>query len=284
MTARDTAGRPENAHATTTPPTPRGSTYADRAAAIVRLLSALHDGLPDVSRVESHAASGFAHRVLARVQCEDCLANDRPAGMPGCVSCGGRGYVEQRRFRDPYARESDAKPRPYGLTHDRHESARALDAEIARLEGQIAHPRPEADMLAETRPYGWEVARRRLYASYDLAACERVLERLRHVDPDAHHALCGVHVYGWLERTTPRVEEALERGLELLDRLLPMPLRVPVAPGERPRSRDAEIVAAVLDRGVPERQVAARVGLSVRQVQRIVSAAVAERLAESDAA
>lgn len=199
-----------------------------RRGAIVRLLETLNDGLPQpVRRVET--AAGFVHGAWHREDCPDCAANGRR--MAGCVTCGGRGWLERWLPRDPYATDRVA---PYGLTGDRHEAARRRDAEIARLEAQTAAPRSEEDLLAGTRPDGWELARRRMYASFDYAALDWALELLRGCDEVAYHALHGVYVYGWQPCVSRGLEAACERGFRFLDERLPDPLRAPAPePGLR---------------------------------------------------
>lgn len=167
----------------------------ERRAAIVRLLECLTDGLPLPARAPM-STLGFVHRTAARESCPDCLANGFVSR--DCESCGGRGYVEARRLRDPY--DTGAAPGWFGSSTARHERDHERDAELDRLEVQLAEPRPEAELVAAARPERWEAERAQLRAQFDVDALELALEDLRGADPEAYYAVCAVHVYhrGWL--------------------------------------------------------------------------------------
>lgn len=206
--------------------TVRRARVADRRAQIVRLLETRDEFLP-VSQRREGAPRGFVHRVRVRLTCEDCLANDKP--RPGCVTCGGSGWTETWRSVDPYAEKpADAAPARYGLTGEVHLVRRERDAEIARLGEQTADPRSEADLLAAANalPAGWERARRRMWARFDYEALDWCLDELRAVDAAAYHALHAVFVYGYAVSGNGHTGSC-ERGLELLVRLMPRPLRAP---------------------------------------------------------
>lgn len=199
---------------------------SERRAAIVRLLESRDDHLPMSVRVEVAASRGFVHRVRVAESCEDCLANGRI--MPWCESCGGRGVVERWRSRDPYSENSGLRPAPYGLTGDRHEAARARDAELERLEQQVAPPVSAADQLvrANARADAWERAREWKWARFDYGALDSALDELRRFDEGAYHALHAVFVYRVAGPWNGH-HGRCERGLAWLDRVLPDPLRAP---------------------------------------------------------
>jgi hypothetical protein len=136
--------------------------------------------------------------------------------------------VRAPRRRDPYATEAVL---PFGFDVDRHAVTRARDAEIARLDRQIAPPRSEADLLAEANahPYAWELARGRMWRFFDYAALDRALEALRGANEPACRALHAVYVYAWMDerRASGRL---LDLGLAFLDERLPDPLRAPDPP------------------------------------------------------
>jgi hypothetical protein len=194
-----------------------------RRQAIIRLLETRDDHLPTPTRRDYSTAVGFVDHVPVRETCPDCLANDRR--MYGCETCGGRGFLEFVRAIDPYKTQ---KVQPYGLDGSRLERARERDAQIARLESQTAPPRSEVDLLAEANehPFGWELARERMYAQFDYAALDLALGALRDADGGACHALHALYVYRWAEPSAG-YEAALLRGLAFLDARLPHPLRAP---------------------------------------------------------
>lgn len=235
----------------------------ERRNAIVRLLDTRHEHLPEPVR-RSEASPGFVHSTPARLSCPDCLANGK--AMFGCSTCGGRGYTEEWRSRDPYATD---KVMPYGLDGSRHEATRARDRQIDSLAQQL-RPATDIDELADANahPYAWERARKRMYDLYDFAALDRALEGL-------HHAFPG---------RSPRSDG----GLRFLDEHLPVPLRVPEdqatveninARGRHadPRAlsqRDNAIVRAITG-GAPTEHVALSFGISVSQINKIVRGAAA---------
>lgn len=234
-----------------------------RQEAILRLLRTRHDHLPEpIRRAESE--SGFVHGARAVITCGDCLANGRV--LKTCETCGGRGYTEEPRPRDPYATEAVL---PYGFDLSRHEAARERDRQLEMLERQLARPMSTADELAaaNAQPYAWELARRRMYRLFDYAALDRALELL-------HAAHPGMSPFS-------------RHGLAFLDERLPNPLRAPEPQSDKPRVvgpvaraagdraravRDDDVVAAIRA-GTSTAEVAARVGLSVSQVNRIVRSA-----------
>jgi hypothetical protein len=246
-------------------------TPLERRAAIVRLLEALTDGLPVPARTPM-STLGFVHGTSARESCTDCLANGFVSR--DCETCEGRGYVETRRLRDPY--DTGAAPGWFGSSAAKHERDHERDAELARLEVQLAAPRTAAELVAEARPERWEKERDRLHERYHLAELGRALEQLAVADVDAYRAVHAVHVYGWLP-CIGLAAECVERALAFVAALLPDPLRAP--PAATPTAtaapmtvaaRDREIRRLVLD-GAASQWIAARFSLSVSQVNRIAA-------------
>lgn len=196
----------------------------DRRAQIILLLETMTDGLPQRDRPKL-TAPGFVHRAIVRESCSDCLANDRR--RPGCATCGGKGFTETFRDRDPYADTETVQP--YGITPDRHEAARAREAAMARLEAQTREPwKSDEDELADANknPEPWEIERRRMYRLYDYAALDSALALLRDRDEGAYRLLHSVYVYGWSEPSTT-VEALVERGLLFVEQRMPEVIRAP---------------------------------------------------------
>lgn len=219
--------------------------------------------------------------------------------MFGCETCGGSGEIEgaaafarvsvadalasDGSSRDPYVRDAVL---PFGWDVSRRELARERDGQIGRLGEQLRPPLSEAELLAEAnaRPDEWERVRRRMYRLFDYAALDRALGQLREADDVACRALHAVYVYGWLELERAPVV-VLERGLVFVEVRLPDPLRAPppppdpvnvVARGRVDRraleQRDESIRRSIMVGGEPTVRVAARFGLSVAQVNRVVAA------------
>lgn len=228
-----------------------------RREQILALLDSRHDHLPEPVR-RHHTRPGFVHRTLAPAVCPTCDGLDRH-----CPECRGRGEIEVLRQRDPYATEQATHW--VAATPKLADGDRERNAELARLEQQLAVPVSEADVLARLNEHTplWERERRAMYDRYDYHALDDALVRLAYLDIHPHS----------------------QRGLELLDRWLPDPLRAPArierlvvnaaAKGRQadPRARqqrdDAilELVAA----GMAYGHIAATVGLTVRQLRRIVN-------------
>lgn len=195
----------------------------DRRAQIIRLLETRDDELPLPTR-RDHTTSGFVHRQLHRESCPDCLANDRT--MFGCETCGGRGYLEEMVDRDPYAVD---KIQPYGITESRRERDIERNRQIDRLAEQTreAWKSPEDELAdANRHPFGWETARRRMYASFDYGALDCALEELRLADPAMCSLLHSVYVYGWSEPSTT-LEAIVQSALQFIDERMPDPIRAP---------------------------------------------------------
>ncbi len=252
----------------------------ERREAIVRLLVTRNEHLPEpVHRTE--ASAGFVHHAPARVACEDCLANGK--AMFGCETCGGRGYTEVMRERDPYATEVVM---PFGFDGSRHDASHARDREIEVL-GQQLRPASKVDELADANahPYGWERARRRMLQLYDYPALDLALERLRIRDDGASRALHAVYVYAWQpEPLAGPLQRACERGLKFLDARLPDPLRAPdqaktvgvrgplraeAGPAAK-AMRDAEL-RRLASAGASPAELAAEFRVSIRTVYRVVN-------------
>lgn len=242
----------------------RVQTPEQRHEAILRLLAHRYemilDGgedLPTMRQAKASTATGFVHRTDHHAACPDCFG-DLPA-RNGCETCRGRGYLVERRHRDPYA--VNVVQRLAGHTGDRHEQRRALDAAIDRA-SVAARDRPtsSADEIAEAerRDYGWARWRERMYARYDFAALEQAVERLRLTMPD-----------------TPPGSRV---GVQFMGLYMPAYVRAP-EPEPRPaqpvfgssKERNRRIRELILRDGLPTQWVAAHVGLSVSQVNRIVA-------------
>jgi Helix-turn-helix domain of resolvase len=194
------------------------------------------------------------------------LANGRV--LFSCETCGGRGFVEVVRSRDPYD-----TGRSLGYGSAGHESGRERDAEIARLGVQLAGPRPERDMPA--RPERWEVERLAKWRCFDYAAVDEALEALRGVDGLGYHVVMEVCVYGWVgaEALSVRAAAVLEVALGRLSAWLPDPLRAPDELVGRPErlsraGRDGEIRRLVRD-GMGAQWIAREFGISVSSVYRV---------------
>lgn len=235
---------------------------------ILRLLDTRFDNLPESTR-RDHSSSGFVHDTVVREACEDCLANDRPRF--GCETCGGRGFIEKRRARDPYA--IDQKVLPFGLDGSERERVRAIESAISVAERELKRfpgfrPSSSADEIedANQHPYAWETARRSMYAEFDYAALDRALELL-------HHARPGESPRGTF-------------GLRFLSAKLPDPLRAPPPPkevlrvvgkverGAGPGTREVRDnqIRMLADQGLKPVEIAVQCHVSIRTVYNIVNA------------
>lgn len=235
----------------------------DRRTQILALLDTRHDHLPTPTRRDDRIRAGFVHDTIAPQVCPTCDGVD-----PHCLDCRGRGEIEVRRHRDPYATNA---AEGHGLA-GRMERDQQLTSAITTAERELARlgvdrPATERDTVEEANqhPYGWEEARRIMYRDFDYHALDLALERLAGLAIAAHS----------------------ERGLELLDRWLPRPLRAPDPPREKPvvnvaakgrgadprarRQRDDAIFGMVAA-GHAYGHIARTVGLSQRQLRRIMAA------------
>lgn len=249
-----------------------------RRDAIVRLLEQLHTGLPEAT-ARPLSTAGFVHDATARESCPDCLANEFVSR--DCETCGGRGFLEQHRRRDPY--DTGRHIGALGATEVAREAVRRRDRELVTLERQLAPPpKTEADQLAQANaaPPAWVRARAALRHDFDFVPLERALEVLRDVDADAHRAVYAVHVHGWLPQEG-RAATSAERGLALLDAWMP-PAPIVIRAPERVVAVTAEersLAARNLrigeehdaGRGKSTKRLAREHGLSVSQVNRILS-------------
>lgn len=203
--------------------------------------------------------------------------------MFGCETCAGRGVVEASRLvrlalpdnwrgqssrTDPYAVGAVS---PFGWDPSRHERARELEREEERLAEQVRPPAAvDEDADAAAHPFGWERERARMWRMFDYAALDEALEAMRLHEEGAYKALHAVYVYGWMVDCSVGLAE---RGLELLDRVLPDPLRAPpadVSPVRGLVGRDAAI-RRMSSSGASTARIAEEFGLSVSQVNRIVA-------------
>jgi hypothetical protein len=242
----------------------------ERRAAIVRLLEALTDGLPMPARAPM-STLGFVHGATARETCEDCLANGFVSR--DCETCGGGGFLERRRVRDPY--DTGAASGWFGSSSAKHERGRERDAEIARLAAQTAPALPAAEIVATVRPERWEAERRALREDFDVGAVERLLDELALVDVDAYRAVHAVHVYSWLP-SSGLAAVCVERALVFLSARLPEVLRSPppvevkLAAALTRAERNREI-RKLAGEGAVSQWLARRFALSVAQVNRILA-------------
>lgn len=237
---------------------------ACRLPLIVRLYETRDDHLPEPMR-RDHAARGFIHQTDAHEACPDCLANDRTTYA--CETCHGRGYLVVVRERDPYAVD---KVQPYGLNTDaRLEAERDRHAELERLAVQTRAPwKSVRDEIAEANKpgndYGWREARKTMHERYDYDALRVALELL--------------HVQH------PGVPDLSPYGLSFIDAKMPAKIRAPrvhVVPASVPakgvsaggkalKDRD-RLVLDLAARGVDYREIAKTVGLSSRQLRRVIN-------------
>jgi hypothetical protein len=237
---------------------------ACRLPLIVRLYETRDDHLPEPTR-RDHATRGFIHQTDAHEACPDCLANDRTTYA--CETCGGRGYLVVQRDRDPYAVD---KVQPYGLNTDaRLEAERDRSAELERLAAQTRAPWASVkDEIAEAdkpgNDYGWREARKTMCERYDYDALRVALEI--------------VHVQH------PGVPDLSPYGLAFIDARMPERIRAPrayVAPTSVPakgvsagdkalKDRD-RLVLDLAAKGVDYGTIAKQVGLSARQLRRVIN-------------
>jgi hypothetical protein len=242
----------------------------ERRAAVVRLLEVLTDGLPLPAR-SPMSTLGFVHRSASRETCVDCLANGFVSR--DCESCGGRGYVEARRIRDPY--DTGASPGWFGSSAAKHERDHERDAELDRLEAQLAAPRPEREQIAKAPKERWERERDRLHERYHLAELERALEELAVADVDAYRAVHAVHVYGWLP-CVGRAAVLVDRAIVFVEARLPDPLRAPAVESAGPLqpmtlAERNRLVRKQHREGATVQLLAQRFVLSVSQVNRVLA-------------
>ncbi len=257
---------------------------ADRRAQIIRLLETRDQHLPQPSR-RQQIDPGFRHNVIAPTVCPTCEGCNSFA----CTGCGGRGYIERRRSRDPYAVDKIAK---YGLDGSKHDRGYAIDHEIERLRQQTRPPlATEADVIADTPEYGWIRARELMYASYDFASLDRAMDMLHQVDPDACSLLTRVYEYQTLPAPHPGTMMAalIDRGLRFVDKWMPDPIRSPadepaatvgrgpVRPeaGVSVRERRDRAMRADARNGVTVAELVIRYGVSKSTVYQVVNGAEA---------
>jgi hypothetical protein len=232
-----------------------------RREAILRLLDTRFDNLPEPT-VRTHHQSGFVHG-RAELSCPDCLANGR-SRMIGCETCGGSGVVVEKRRRDPYMKNDVTR---YGFTGEEHDHRVALDEAIRTAGRELTRfpgfrPASSQDEIAEANkhPYGWELARDRMYELFDYAALDIAVDELL--------------------ITHPGVSPRSMRGLDFIDGHMPDPIRAPDAvavaqpePGVvvqiDPRAeRDARILELARSGEMSAEQIGVAVGCSMKTVYR----------------
>lgn len=191
---------------------------------VLELAHHLHDWIPPLPSPEQRRAdAGFAHG-LRDAACPDCLANDRPSGMPGCETCGGSGRMEAGGDRDPYERRATSLFDKAAV--DRRDRAAAVAAVIARIQQVI----DEHDGVAVGE--GWldravrmkEAQHRRAPAFGEL---ERALARLAEAERPLHTCF----VFYAVERQFPvpddRVSGHLDRAADWLAGRMRRPILLP---------------------------------------------------------
>jgi hypothetical protein len=233
-----------------------------RLPLIVRLYETRNDHLPEPVR-RDHAVRGFIHQTDAHEACPDCLANDRTTYA--CETCGGRGYLVVVRDRDPYAVD---KVQPYGLNTDaRMEAERDRSAELERLAAQTRAPfASSADEIADANahPYAWEKARATMNARYDYEALRVTLEIL-HVQ---HPGTSPMSPYGlaFIDARMPERIRAPRVSLPMQS----LPAKGVSAGDKALRDRD-RLVLDLAAKGVDYGTIAKQVGLSARQLRRVIN-------------
>jgi hypothetical protein len=263
-----------------------------RIPLIVRLYETRYDNLPEPTR-RTPVTSGFVHETFAPTVCPTCDGLDRH-----CPTCRGRFEIEAKRSRDPYS--VDHVPAAGTATVKLgHEPSR--DAEIARLAEQTRPPfMAWVDEIADAdeHPYGWERARKAMYARFDYAALDLACDELRDHDAEAFMALEMVHgqqrrkpaetgrekPQPWHIDPSPHMQACVARGLAFLDSRMPEKIRAPrqapavqsvpakgVSAGDRALAERDQLAVRLLNEGVSHVEVAKRVGLSARQLRRIVN-------------
>lgn len=253
---RDGQGRPQ-------------SDNAARHAQIVVLLDTRYDNLPEVTRRRDDGQPGFTHGKVVRLSCPDCLANDRP--MFGCETCGGRGFIEEKREHDPYANQN---VKAFGFDDRETDRRVAIDSAISAAGRELQRfpgfrPAGAVDEIedANRHPYAWELARRRMYRDFDYAALDVALEQLH----GTHPGLSPYSAKGltFIDGRMPGTIRAPQQG----DAVKNTKARGPNVDARALKQRDSLITSAVLVDGEPTAQVALRFQLSVSQVNRIVKTA-----------
>jgi hypothetical protein len=274
-----------------------------RRSQLVRLLETSDRELPVFGGQRWDRAHGFMHDVLAPAVCPTCDGCDEH-----CADCGGRGEIEVRRDRDPYAENKMVK---YGANGTQHDASHAQQREIERLRVETSkHYVSAADEIADANehPYAWQLARRRMYDRYDYGPLDIALEGLLLADDEAYEVVNALYVEQrlWVEPATeeerkrvrrepwqidpsPLMQAVAERGLTFLDQLMPgypngllrapepdrpPAVTAPVVRGAGKRlfsERDERIRRRVLTDGEATVAVAVSEGISVSQVNRVIA-------------
>lgn len=265
-----------------------------RRQQIIRLLQTRDQHLDERLTRRGDSTAGFAHGERAR-SCPDCLANGRV--MPTCETCAGRGVLDDLeriavpdalpddgKGNDPYAVE---KVLPYGFDPAKHDRGHALDNEIRRLGAQTRAPFASLqDELADANdhPYGWELARRRMYATFDYGRLDAALQELAVADTLAYSVVHAVYVYGWQTHLVAELELIVDRGLVFISARMPDPIRAPDAEPEprvvgpvarsaglAARARRNQQIRALASEGLPPREIAAACLCSVSTVYEVLN-------------
>lgn len=243
---------------------------ADR---IVLLAATIEDYLPGpwMGRREWSAEGPSEKRLCKR--CEGQGAVDSRQGRVPCEPCGGKGSV----FVDAYTGRVVARAKA-----DEEITAEEIRATLAaekedwlarkRRRDRMRHLYAGLDAEGPRDGEDWAdvVIRRKaeLFRAGDYARLERMSRQLPEREGCAFWAVYGPRA---ADRVAgPRLRASAERGLRLLDNLMPN-ARVPgwLLEGPSPRSRDDEIVRLNGD-GLPQAEIALRVGVSQQTVSRVL--------------
>lgn len=166
---------------------------------------------------------GFVAGNKRYISCPDCLANDKPAGMVGCETCGGRGEIPDPG-PDPYENKRVTR---YGFAdRDRDKDlARRRDDLIRRLEqDEQIRKGKEAPLDPLTRAVELRdrLARHGSYRELDAA-----LERLRLEHEGAYRVALSVAYSPFGEEPIEPVRRVVLSACELLAEWMPERIRVP---------------------------------------------------------
>lgn len=266
----------------------------DRGRLVYALLRTLLAWTPSPrSRLGVDLPRGFADPAQRYVSCPDCLANDRPQGMPGCETCGGQGEIPEPR-KDPYDTGQDRSA--FGTVGGDARRARAeRDRLLRRLEQDEAVRLGE---IASDDALTRSLARRdALYRKGSYRQVEMALAKLRRLDPDAYTVAMAVAYAPFGEQPVDCERDSVVAICELLGVWIDGPIYVPEFV---PVSEDAELerlcregrgalwrgrrdwhnmkrrernamIAAMANAGRSPTQIGLALGLTRRRVQQILA-------------
>lgn len=224
------------------------------------LLRTLNDIYPSPRSASPETISGPAPGHT--VPCSDCLRSGRvfnsETGWKLCPVCDGRGWRRRHRGEpafDEYTGETvlEAKRNPNPIVGD-VAPALGLDA-------------------VEVGPYAWERARAARDKSCSYPELERALSKLQIEAPNARHLITMIYFSGLDVRLTPVVRLAEGEVVAWLAREMRGRIRIPRAEYEEQQERRRKRVMALHWEGLEDREIARALGVSMRYVDRIISAA-----------